>query len=109
MRWEQPRVGEKVMGRAMVSLEMVRVASPCPADWDSMKGDDRVRFCGQCNLNVYNLSGMTRDEAEELVNSAEGRLCVQLLVREDGTVLTQDCPVGLRALRRKVWKKLVAA
>src|SRR5262245_32868959 len=101
--------GEKVMGRERVSLEMVRVASPCTVEWDAMHGDDRVRFCGQCNLNVYNLSGMTREEAEALVNRREGRLCVQLLLRHDGTVLTQDCPVGLRALRRKVWKALAAA
>jgi hypothetical protein len=97
------------MGRAMVSLEMVRVASPCTADWDEMHGDDRVRFCGQCNLNVYNLSGMEREEAEELISGREGRLCVRLLVRHDGTVLTQDCPVGLRALRKKLWKGLAAA
>ena len=97
------------MGRATVSLEMVQVASPCTADWDAMRGDDRVRFCGRCNLHVYNLSGMTRQEAEGLINRREGRLCVQLLLRHDGTVLTQDCPLGLRALRQKVWKALAAA
>src|SRR6516162_8887116 len=37
----------------------LRVASPCPADWNAMQGDDRVRFCGQCEKNVYNLSAMT--------------------------------------------------
>lgn len=36
------------------------VASPCPASWDDMEGDDCVRF----------------------------------YQREDGTVLTSDCPVG---------------
>ena len=41
-------------------LEDVRVASPCNASWDAMKGDDRVRFCGECQKNVYNLSAMTR-------------------------------------------------
>src|SRR5262245_46538856 len=97
------------MGRGKVSLEMVGVASPCTADWDAMRGDDRVRFCGECNLHVYNLSGMTREEAEGLVSRREGRLCVRLLQRHDGTVLTQDCPVGLRALRKKVWRGLVAA
>src|SRR4051812_43515938 len=97
------------MARETFSLEMVRVASPCDADWDAMRGDDRVRFCGECNRHVYNLSGMTREDAEALVNRAEGRLCVQLLKRQDGTVLTRDCPVGLRALRRKVWRALAAA
>lgn len=66
-------------------------------------GDDRVRFCHECNLNVYNISGMTRKQAESLIESAQGqRLCVRLYRREDGTVITEDCPVGLRALRRRV-------
>jgi hypothetical protein len=67
-----------------------------------MEGDDRVRFCRECNLNVYNLSGMTRREAESLVAGAEGRLCARFYRRADATVLTNDCPVGLRALRRRV-------
>src|ERR687894_3288947 len=67
-----------------------------------MTGDERVRFCGECGLNVYNLSAMTRREAEALVTSAEGRLCVRYYRREDGTILTRNCPTGLRALRRRV-------
>jgi hypothetical protein len=67
-----------------------------------MAGNDRRRFCGQCQLNVYNLSGMTKREAEELLNQTEGRLCVRFYRRADGTILTQDCPVGLRALKRRI-------
>jgi hypothetical protein len=62
---------------------------------------ERVRFCSQCNLNVYNLSAMTRDEAKALLYKTEGRLCVRFYRRSDGTVLTQNCPVGLRALKRR--------
>lgn len=80
-------------------LGRMRVASPCPANWDSMEGDARVRFCRLCNLNVYNLSDMTRAEVEALVLKTEGRLCGRLTRRADGTVLTKDCPVGLRAVR----------
>jgi hypothetical protein len=83
-------------------LDHVRIASPCSADWESMLGDDRRRFCGQCELNVYNLSGMTKREAEDLVNRAEGRLCVRFYRRSDGTILTKDCPVGLRAIKRRI-------
>ncbi len=83
-------------------LDHVRIASPCSADWESMLGDDRRRFCGQCELNVYNLSGMTKAEAEDLVNRAEGRLCVRFYRRTDGTILTKDCPVGLRAIKRRI-------
>jgi hypothetical protein len=86
-------------------LDTVSIASPCNVSWDSMKGDDRVRFCGQCKLNVFNLSALPRAEAEALVQKAEGRVCVRLYRRTDGTVITQDCSVVRRALtaaRRRV-------
>jgi len=67
-----------------------------------MIGSERMRFCGQCSLNVYNLSGMTRSEAEHLIARNEGRLCVRFYRRRDGSIITKDCPVGLRAIRRRV-------
>jgi hypothetical protein len=90
------------MGRFTNTLSRVRVAAPCQAEWDEMRGDERVRFCHLCSLNVYNLSAMTRREAERLVTRNEGRLCVRFYRRADGTMLTQSCPVGLRALKRRV-------
>lgn len=83
-------------------LDGVRVAAPCSVGWENMVGTDRVRFCGQCQLNVYNLSDMTRNEAERLISESEGRLCVRYYRRADGTILTRNCPVGLRALRRRL-------
>jgi hypothetical protein len=85
-----------------VSLENIRIAAPCPATWEKMIGDDRVRHCAECQLNVYNLSEMTRLEAEELIASREGRLCVRFFRRTDGTVITRDCPRGLRLLTNRV-------
>ncbi|MGE0479572.1 MAG: hypothetical protein AB7Q17_03770 [Phycisphaerae bacterium] len=81
-------------------LSQVRVASPCPASWARMKGDARVRFCGSCKLNVYNLSELTAADAEQLIASHEGRLCVRYYQRRDGTVLTRNCPVGVWRVRR---------
>jgi hypothetical protein len=83
-------------------LAHVRVAAPCRADWKRMRGNERVRFCDQCSMNVYNLSDMTRKDAEALILSAEGRLCVRYYHRADGSILTGNCPVGLRALKRRV-------
>jgi hypothetical protein len=97
------------MAKSQSPLDHVKVASPCPADWNQMTGNDQVRFCSQCNLNVYNLSGMTRDEAEHLLTSTEGRLCIRYYKRKDGTVITKDCPVGLRAFKLKVVKVAGAA
>lgn len=82
-------------------LRNIKIASPCSADWNEMYGDDRKRFCGDCKLNVYNLSGMTRDEAETLVMNAEGRLCVRFYQRADGSVITQDCPVGWARVKQR--------
>jgi hypothetical protein len=90
------------MARFNSPLDNVRIASPCNADWDQMVGSERARFCGQCNLNVFNLSSMTKDEAELLIGQTEGRLCVRYFQRADGSVLTKDCPVGLRAFRRRM-------
>lgn len=61
-----------------------------------MRGDDRARFCDQCSLTVYNLSALTREEGLRLVQTREGRTCVQLFRRMDGTILTRDCERGLR-------------
>jgi|ERR1700730_11957293 len=90
------------MSRFYSPLDNVRVAAPCNADWEQMIGNERARFCGQCNLNVYNLSSMTRSEAESFIVQNEGRLCVRYYHRADGSVITENCPVGLRAIRRKM-------
>jgi hypothetical protein len=82
-------------------INNLKIASPCHASWEGMEGDDRSRHCGACNKKVYNIAEMTRDEALSLIRENEGRICLQLYRRTDGTVLTKDCPVGLRAVRRK--------
>ncbi len=80
-------------------LENIRIAAPCHVKWEDMQGNDRVRHCSQCSLNVFNLSDMTRAEAESLIQTATGRLCIGFYQRPDGTILTRDCPVGLAAVR----------
>jgi hypothetical protein len=45
---------------------------------------------------------MTKPEAEHLVAQTEGRLCIRYYRRADGTILTKNCPVGLRALKRRL-------
>ena len=96
----EARLGQKA-ARRLPLLERVQVAAPCSADWDEMKGDERVRFCGSCQTNVYNLSAMPRDEAEQLLAEREGSICVRLYQRADGTVMTSDCAVGVRRRRRR--------
>jgi hypothetical protein len=88
--------------RSAVSLDVIDVAKPCPADWNEMRGDAQVRFCKHCSLHVYNLSSMSRADAERLVFEAEGRLCVRFFRRADGTVVTEDCGGGWRFAARKL-------
>ena len=82
-------------------LNNIKIASPCQANWHEMFGNDRKRFCGECKLNVYNLSGMSQAEAEDLLENSEGRLCVRFYRRADGTVLTQNCPVGWAKVKQR--------
>ncbi len=85
-----------------LDLSRIRIASTCPADWKKMVGDERIRHCAECNLNVYNLSAMTEREARQLLGGNSGkRMCLRLYRRADGTIITQDCPWGFRALRRR--------
>src|SRR5262245_22794664 len=108
-RWHHSdRPGDKAMG-TLTDLNDLRIASPCPALWAAMRGDSRVRFCDSCSKHVYDLSGLTAVEARSLVEEAEGRVCVRLYRRRDGTVLTADCPVGLRyAVRRRLLRLATA-
>lgn len=94
--------------KARITLDQIRIASPCPASWENMIGDDRVRFCDTCSKKVYNLSTMTRVEAEILLNEKKGTLCGLIYVRRDGSVMTKDCPVGLRAIRKRIAKRWTA-
>lgn len=90
-RFGASRVGTNMPTDSKFQL---RIASPCKALWEAMDGDDRVRFCRECNRNVYNLSAMTETEARRVVAEREGHPCIRFYQRRDGTVLTSDCPVG---------------
>ena len=90
------------MSRFESPLNNIRIASPCSANWDEMYGNDRMRHCGQCKLNVYNLSGMSRQEAEDLVGNAEGRLCVRFYRRNRRhRHCTENCPVGWARVKQR--------
>lgn len=85
-----------------MSLEdIVKVASPCRVPWSSMAGDERVKHCRQCKLDVYNLSSMSEDEALDFLAAAEGkeRTCILFYRRSDGTIITRDCPKGVAHMK----------
>ena len=79
----------------------LRIASPCEESWESMKGDERARFCARCKLNVFNVKDLSEVEVRALFVKNDGKVCGRVYRRKDGTVLTRDCPVGVARLRRK--------
>lgn len=87
----------------------LRIASPCEEKWESMQGDERVRNCARCALNVFNVKEMTEPEVRALFLKTEGRVCGRVFQRKDGTVLMKDCPTGLAKLRRKALAGLTLA
>jgi hypothetical protein len=87
----------------------LRVAAPCPVSWESMNGDERSRVCSLCELKVHNIAGMSSHEVENLIGEGSGRICIRVFRRADGTVITKDCPVGVRSLRKRTARMASAA
>ncbi len=86
--------------RRLPVLEDLRVASPCDVSWDEMVGNGRARHCAKCAKQVFNISAMKRADAELfLLEHVDGE-CVRFFRRHDGTLLTADCPVGVRMRHR---------
>ena len=83
-------------------LKNLTVASPCVADWNSMTGNDQVRFCEHCSFEVHNLSAMTRSQAERLVARSNGRLCVQFIQDPNGGPVTMPAGQKLHHISRRV-------
>lgn len=90
---------------AIKQVQSVVVESPCTVNWDSMEGDEKKRFCGQCQKNVFMISAMSDEEAAKvLVSNGPGkpRPCVYFYRKEDGTIVTDNCPVILRKQRTRI-------
>lgn len=87
------------MGKRL--LERVTIANPCTTDWDLMTGDERKRYCQQCDKHVYNLSQMTHKQAEALLMQTGGKLCARFERRADGSILTADQSFSLPRFNSK--------
>ena len=83
-------------------LKNLTVASPCVADWNSMTGNDQVRFCEHCRFDVHNLSSMTRSQAERLVARSNGRLCIRYHHNSTGELQTLPRGQKLHRISRRV-------
>ncbi len=64
------------------------IQKPCDADWEEMRGDDKVRRCDACDRDVYAISKMTELEAElRLLNSSDALPCIRYARDADGSVI----------------------
>lgn len=87
------------------NLDFLTIVSPCTQKWDTMPGDDRKRFCGQCQLYVHNLTEYSKSEIEELVGEQDlesTRLCALIKLDKKGRMVTSNCPLYLRKYRQRV-------
>ena len=105
----QPNILQPNALERSLDLDDVRIASPCKMEWADMTGGDRVRHCAACQKNVFNLSGMKRAEAIDLLRATEGKICARFYRRKDGTMLTADCPVGVALIARKAKRAVLGA
>lgn len=80
-------------------IEKFKIAAPCDSAWSSMIGTNRCRFCSQCNLNVYDCSGIDMVEIEQTIFQKENKSDFVLYKRKDGRFLTANCPVGQKRVQ----------
>jgi hypothetical protein len=85
-----------------ITLANLRIGFACKERWEDMVGDDRVRACAKCERSVFNLSAMTRAEAEAVLATRGLTPCVRFYRRPDGTVMTSDCPTSPRVPSRRL-------
>jgi hypothetical protein len=90
MPWNLPRPHERL-----------QISEPCSAEWDSMAGGERVRFCAHCHLHVHNLSEITPREAMQLVLRSGGRLCLRIERDHAGTPRTRALAEPLYQIKRR--------
>lgn len=58
-----------------MKTKQIPIEEPCHQDWEQLRGDERRRFCSQCDKHVHNLSAMTKAQAQALLER-EPKLCV---------------------------------
>ncbi len=86
----------------------IKIASPCSARWEDMEGNERQRFCAQCQKSVYDFSKMEPEQVAALIGEAKGRVCARLYKRSDGRMLLENCPRGV-ARQRHTFRRIAVS
>ena len=85
----------------------LEIDEPCPKAWGELEGGGAKRFCHQCSLHVVDGSAMTREAAEDLVRSSDGRVCMRLEVGADGRPIHADAAAE-EAQRERARRRILA-
>lgn len=78
------------MSAARHPLEAIEIERPCPVADTEVPAGERSRFCPHCKKYVYNLSAMSRSEAERLACQQAGEMCAQIDKTLAGEIVTLD-------------------
>ncbi|HSQ56863.1 MAG TPA: hypothetical protein VLM40_14065 [Gemmata sp.] len=84
-------------------LDSIVIPTHCPVSWDEMEGDERRRFCKNCQQPVHDITALTSSEARALLSKPGKRPCLRIYRRTDGRVMTADCPANYR---ERIWRWL---
>lgn len=76
----------------------VSFPSPCSEPWEDMAPQGCNRHCAACDKLIHDLSALTADEAEALLE-AEEEVCVRARVGRDGVIALRD---GGRKTARRI-------
>lgn len=90
--------------KQVLTADDYKMATPnCPFVWSENPDNpkERVKYCTNCNAQVYNLSGFDMTETQSLIFKRENRSNAPLYKREDGKFMTSDCPIALKKKKDK--------
>src|SRR5438105_5814928 len=83
-------------------VHQLRVVSLCTVTGAETTGYDPFPYTTLFRSNVYNLSAMTEAEGEALIIEKEGKLCARIYRGYNGTLLSRECLVCWRPVRRRL-------
>jgi len=61
-------------------FRQIEIKNPCSQDWETMHGNDIVRFCDHCTKDVTDISTFSLKEAVRLVRRSNGSICLRYRV-----------------------------
>jgi hypothetical protein len=67
-----------------------------------MVGNERVRYCPECKLDVYDFSSMSDEDVRQVVSGGQQRLCARVRQRPDGTVMPRNSSLRFSIVMRRI-------